>query len=196
MSSYYDDYLDQMAGNRHHTVTCDCGAVYDITVNDGIPGFREVETAECEFCGRQLARYFGDCSGSVIDARAVDPVLQRAKKTLPPGWRSVAYRVGAFTKQIGHQPTVRPFTSSDLATRLRSGASPLCDVLIVEVEWAEDFSIDEWISLMSHLHDDDPMLVILFWDSMSDDFFMRAARGDADLAQTLTALVKETYLGR
>lgn len=50
-----------------HMVTCDCGAVYKIYEDDGVPGCRDIETVECQFCGKELARHFGTCDGYLVD---------------------------------------------------------------------------------------------------------------------------------
>lgn len=59
-----------------HKVTCDCGAVYEITESDGIPGCRDIESFDCFYCGKELARHFGDCSGCLIDDSNVSDDLK------------------------------------------------------------------------------------------------------------------------
>ena len=60
-------------------VTCECGAVYEITESDGIPGCREIEKVYCCYCGEELASHFGDCSGHLIDDSKVSDDLKRKR---------------------------------------------------------------------------------------------------------------------
>lgn len=63
-----------------HEVTCTCGATYEITEDDGIPGCRDVERFYCQFCGKELASHHGDCMGHLLDDSGVDVFLKSAKQ--------------------------------------------------------------------------------------------------------------------
>ena len=58
----HNDHLDNW-DTEVYKKTCSCGAVYEITESDGIPGCRSIEKVYCKFCGKELARHFGDCDG-------------------------------------------------------------------------------------------------------------------------------------
>lgn len=62
-----------------HKVKCGCGAVYEITESDGIPGCRDIEKFYCSYCGEELASHFGDCSGHLIDDSKVSDDLKRKR---------------------------------------------------------------------------------------------------------------------
>ena len=72
------DHIDRWDAMRN-TVTCDCGAVYEIYEDDGTPGCRDVETVNCKYCGKELARHFGTCEGILISDDNVSDEL-KAKK--------------------------------------------------------------------------------------------------------------------
>lgn len=59
-------------------VVCSCGAVYEIRESDGVPGCRDIESVDCVFCGKELARHYGECDGRLIDDSAVDVDLKQA----------------------------------------------------------------------------------------------------------------------
>lgn len=75
----WNDHLDGYGDITCRTVVCKCGAVYSIEEGDGVPGCRDIETVDCDFCGAELARHFGDCDGRLIDASNVDVGLKQAK---------------------------------------------------------------------------------------------------------------------
>lgn len=79
-----------------HKVTCTCGATYEITEDDGIPGGRDVEHFYCEFCGKELASHHGDCMGRLLDDSGVDVFLKSAKQDKD----SV---IADFIKKHGHK---------------------------------------------------------------------------------------------
>lgn len=59
--------------------TCRCGAVFKIYKDDGVPGCRDVETVECPYCLREIARQFGTCDGTIINNNNVCDELKILK---------------------------------------------------------------------------------------------------------------------
>lgn len=76
-------------------VVCDCGAVYEVSESDGTPGCRDIEYVYCDFCGKELARHFGDCNGRLVDDSAVDARLKEAKQRKDKA-------VAAYIRQHGY----------------------------------------------------------------------------------------------
>lgn len=64
-----------------YKVKCKCGAIYEITENDGVPGCREIEHVYCRFCGEKLAQHFGDCNGRLIDSSLVCNDLKNGRSS-------------------------------------------------------------------------------------------------------------------
>lgn len=75
----WNDHIEQLDSSRIHT-TCCCGAKYNIYEDDDTPGCRDIETVNCEFCGKELARHHGTCKGQLVDDRAVSDVLKKARQ--------------------------------------------------------------------------------------------------------------------
>ena len=73
-----DHYFDRLDSTTSKT-TCRCGAVYKIYEDDGTAGCREIETVNCKYCGHELARYFGTCTGELLDSSDVPTVLKKAR---------------------------------------------------------------------------------------------------------------------
>ena len=74
----WNDNLGRLDSITTRTV-CRCGAVYSIYEDDGIAGCREIEKANCRFCGQELARHFGNCTGSLLDSSSVPIELKEAR---------------------------------------------------------------------------------------------------------------------
>ena len=56
---------------------CTCGAVFDIYEDDGVPGCCSVETVDCPYCGREVARHFGTCEcRGISDANVCDELKE------------------------------------------------------------------------------------------------------------------------
>lgn len=60
-------------------VVCNCGAIYEISESDGVPGCRDIESVCCDFCGKELARHYGNCDGRLVDDSTVDARLKQAR---------------------------------------------------------------------------------------------------------------------
>ena len=75
----WNDNIERWDSTRK-TVKCRCGAVYSIYEDDGTPGCRDIETANCEFCGAKLASHFGDCYATLVDDKDVSDALKDARK--------------------------------------------------------------------------------------------------------------------
>lgn len=75
----WNDHIGRF-DSSHDCVTCRCGAKYSIYEDDGTPGCRDVETFNCQFCGAELARYFGTCEGTLVDDHDVSDVLKAARQ--------------------------------------------------------------------------------------------------------------------
>lgn len=74
-----NDHIERFDASRRQ-VKCRCGARYAIYEDDGIPGCRDIETANCEFCGAELAQHFGTCDRTLIDDHDVSEMLKVARR--------------------------------------------------------------------------------------------------------------------
>lgn len=75
-------------------VRCRCGAVYSIYEDDGVPGCRDVETVNCQFCGAELARHFGNCNGRLVDDKQVSDELKCARDEHSAAFRAYVQKNG------------------------------------------------------------------------------------------------------
>ena len=75
----WNDHMERLDSSQQHT-TCRCGAKYSIYEDDGTPGCRDIETVTCKFCGKELARHFGTCEGTLVDDSDVPDTLKKARQ--------------------------------------------------------------------------------------------------------------------